>query len=153
MSYFWEVKQQKNVLVTRPAHLQWPRLAQPDCTLRKRLWRCWQSRPLRWEGGRSPLDHFSSGSPKANRQDPAESLPQLSDTSIQLRGVVGRNMSSSSESARFTFTLKMWCGIYCSIRNYFDLEFYWTLHTVAQPYQDFWWVMGQPMVRGDSGGY
>ena len=26
-------------------------------------------------------------------------------------------------------------------------------HTMAQPYQDFWWVMGQPMVWGVSGGY
>ena len=26
-------------------------------------------------------------------------------------------------------------------------------HTMAQPYQGFWWVMGQPMVRGVSGGY
>ena len=26
-------------------------------------------------------------------------------------------------------------------------------HTMAQPYQGFWWVMGQPIVRGVSRGY
>ena len=26
-------------------------------------------------------------------------------------------------------------------------------HTMAQPYQGFWWAMGQPMVLGVSGGY
>ena len=26
-------------------------------------------------------------------------------------------------------------------------------HTMAQPYQGFWWPMGQPMVQGVSGGY
>ena len=28
-----------------------------------------------------------------------------------------------------------------------------SLHTMAQPYQGFLWAMGQPMVRGVSGGY
>ena len=38
---------------------------------------------------------------------------------------------------------------------FYYLKVFWgvVLHTAAKPYQDFWWVMGQSMVRGVSGGY
>ena len=41
----------------------------------------------------------------------------------------------------------------CSSNSFlfFSLQIY--QHTMAQPYQGFWWPMGQPMVRGVSGGY
>ena len=39
------------------------------------------------------------------------------------------------------------------IRSFYHVRVCVSCHTMAQPYQGFWCAMGQPMVRGVSGGY